>query len=818
MPCWQRVAREETGIALLLVLLGSLVFVALGAFLLMSVDRNTDSRAAFTRGVTGFNSAEAGVHIGAGAVKNALLNWTLPSNCTAGGTSFTINGRTVTYTLSVPTGSPWNGVAGSCAETTQPVTEAAGTTFAGLKGQAYEYNLSSSAVNSQGFTEATVNSQFQAHSLPVFQFAAFYLGDLEVLPQLNAVFAGRLHSNADIYLDTGGTCGSPTTNGLNILGPITIVGSGKPGTAPLNRGRKDDTTLNRNNVYISLVPTPPPAAANMQVLGTNAAGSMSCATVNTRQIGQAEINTFNTSNPQITTNIQSISGPSQVGMLCVPWITGCPATGGGYWQNANLRIALDTTQVKTINGTSPCPFSVNAPCLYPVEVLNADGTVNGGLTTSLITFMQANPGAITYSDVPKSGLAWDCTTYRRNTCDSAVYVTGSNYGPSPSNPAYATAFPTAGAHGCGVGVNRNANTRQVITATNYCNDYRYGGFFDWREEKPILMLNIDWMALEEYNDRTGNVFFDPTTTTNGGLVIFLTVKDTAWPGPTEGLKASNYGVRIFDAARARRNLTDAGVAFATDRAMYLVGNVNCPVPTWNGASTVPAPCGDGAWAPPFSGSYKQKPVSIAADSMNTLSCAWIQPAACGNFTLGADNWVGPNFGVGTIYPLDDHSTTCIGGIYTFGCLSNPTIINAALFAGTDQTWCPSNHNGNACDNGDSNFTYYSGGLENYLRMAEDWSYAQPIQNLWYQGSFVSSGTPNHTCFAYITQLVAVANDPLWTCTLNAQQGFSGFGAVRRNAPARRFFYDRSFDNTSYLPPLTPRFVYLQLVFFTQNFK
>ena len=45
---------------------------------------------------------------------------------------------------------------------------------------------------------------------------------------------------------------------------------------------------------------------------------MSCATVNTRQIGQAEINTFNTSNPQITTNIQSISGPSQPGMLCVP--------------------------------------------------------------------------------------------------------------------------------------------------------------------------------------------------------------------------------------------------------------------------------------------------------------------------------------------------------------------------------------------------------------------------------------------------------------------------------------------------------------------
>src|SRR5437660_4768341 len=452
MPCWQRVAREETGIALLLVLLGSLVFVAMGAFLLMAVDRNTDSRAAFTRGVTGFNSAEAGVHTGAGAVKNALLNWTLPSNCSASGTSFTINGRTVTYTLSVPTGSPWNGVAGSCAETTQPVTEAAGTTFAGLKGQAYEYNLSSSAVNSQGFTEATVNSQFQAHSLPVFQFAAFYLGDLEVLPQLNAVIAGRLHSNADIYLDTGGTCGAPTGSGLNILGPITIVGSGKPGTAPLNRGRKDDTTLNRTNVYISLVPTAPPIAANMQVLGTNAAGSMSCATVNTRQIGQAEINTFNTSNPQITTNIQSISGPSQVGMLCVPWITGCPATGGGYWQNANLRIALDTTTTcwpgnTLIDGSAPASClgtaSLTAPPLYPVEVLNADGSRNDSLTNSLKAFMQANPGAITYSDTPKPGAFWDCRAH--SNCETQA---SNGYNAGGVNQAYTRTFPASRALGC----------------------------------------------------------------------------------------------------------------------------------------------------------------------------------------------------------------------------------------------------------------------------------------------------------------------------------------------------------------------------------
>jgi len=783
--------RQQAGAALVLVLLGILVFVATGAFIILAVDRNTDLRFAFQRNVLGFHSAEAGIHVGAVGVENSMLNFGLPTNCSTGGTSFNINGRIVTYKLSVPPGPPWNGAAGSCAETPANITEAPGTTFAGLNALLYTYDLTSSAKNTLGFVEATVNNQFQAHLIPLFQFAAFYSGDLELLPGPTTVINGRLHSNGDIYLNND-TCGASPGAGLNILGQITVVGSGRPGTAPFNRGRKESSG-NWNNVYVSLDGT----TSNMQVLGTDAPGSTNCANTAPRQIGASEISTFDAVNPnRLQTGLQNISLPTPSGMLCVPWASGCGATGGTYWQNANLRIALDTTTTLPLTGAL---CIVSAPCLYPARVLNADGSVNLGLTASLVTFMQTNPGAITYSDVPKTTSSWDCSA--NSSCETNTYVV-------PGTTAYAVPFPSAA--GCPLG----HGPRTTITAANYCNDYRYGGFFNWREKKPVLMLNIDWMAFEEYNRINGNVFFNPNASTNGGLVVFFTVKDTSG---TVAAKATNYGVRIYDAGRARRDLTNPGVTFATDQAMYIAGNFNCPQPTWNGSISSPAACGDALW-PPTSSSTLQKPTSIVADTINVLSCNWIQAQACGNFNMGQDQWLGS----GTYRPLDEASTTQSGTVAASGascggngCQAKETIINAAFLSGTDPTWCSSNTNGNNCG-----ASSYGGGVENYPRFHEDWSGTDGStgrpRNLWYQGSLVSSGSPNHTCFEYHAQLAATADDPVFTCNATSNQGF--WTTQRYSPPPRRWFYDVSFNDASYLPPLTPRFVYLSLVFFTQVFK
>jgi hypothetical protein len=690
-------------------------------------------------------------------VLNTMQNFGLPTNC--GPQTISLNGRTVTYTLSVPAAAPWNGTRGSCTEAPLSIQEAQGTTFGGLSALLYKYNLTFSASNLLGFTEARINNQFDVHLIPMFQFAAFYSGDMELLPGPTAIVNGRLHANGDMYLNSD-SCGASPGSGLNILGVITVVGSGEPGTAPLNRGRKDDETVNHDNVDISLDGT----STNMQVLGTDAPGDTACAQAPTRMIGGAEVTSFDTLAPRVTTGIKSITLPGTSGLIGVPWTSGCPTGGGSYWQNANLILALDTTQTAALDGSGR-PGSTSAPRLYPIEVLNSDGSVNGGLTQQLVAFMQQVPGAITYTDTPAGGSA-GCRADPN--CEADAYSNGGAYAtPFPGQPGQAYTC----VDGSGSPITRNPRDQIRPDGSNYCNDYRYGGFYNWRERKPMLIMNIDWMALEEWNRDNGGPLFDPGASANGGLIVFFTVKDTA---TTEGIAADNYAVRVYDAGRARWGSADPGATLASDRAMYLAGNFNCPQPTYTGPDTSPAPCGDASWRPNPGDPTFQKPASVVADTIDILSCNWVLQQAGGS--------IGP-------------------------CGASPTIVNAAFFAGTDQTWCSSNHNGMNCGE-----TYYSGGVENYPRYHENWSGVK----FWYQGSLVSSGAPAHTCFAYTAQIQPVGDDPNYTCGAYPLQGF--WTTQRYSPPTRRWFYDVSFDNAALLPPLTPRFTYINLVYFTQVFQ
>lgn len=56
-------------------------------------------------------------------------------------------------------------------------------------------------------------------STPVFQFAVFYDGDLEIYPGPSMSLGGRVHSNADMYLGSGGTL-TMDTNYVHAVGDI----------------------------------------------------------------------------------------------------------------------------------------------------------------------------------------------------------------------------------------------------------------------------------------------------------------------------------------------------------------------------------------------------------------------------------------------------------------------------------------------------------------------------------------------------------------------------------------------------------------------
>jgi len=163
------------------------------------------------------------------------------------------------------------------------------------------------------------------------------------------------------------------------------------------------------------------------------------------------------------------------------------------------------------------------------------------------------------------------------------------------------------------------------------------------------------------------------------------------------------------------------------------------------------------------GGIPRQPASLIGDSVNIMSNRmWQSQAACNTTTC-----------------RDGQSTQALGAVRA----AVTTNINAAFLGGVDTT--PLN-GGTAT---------YNGGLENYPRFHEDWSGGQALN---YQGSFVSLGTPNHVNGAWC--------------------GTGGAPCNIYNPPTRNWNFDPAFNNAANLPPLTPRFVYVQQVLFTEDFK
>ncbi|HET8998695.1 MAG TPA: hypothetical protein VFP86_03520, partial [bacterium] len=99
-----KVHGQQHGAAVLLVLLIILVLVAVGTFVMLSVDRNSDMRVSYQKNVAGFNAAEAGLNVGAAQVLTTMQGFSLPTNCNP--QTLSLNNRTVTYRLSVPGNAP----------------------------------------------------------------------------------------------------------------------------------------------------------------------------------------------------------------------------------------------------------------------------------------------------------------------------------------------------------------------------------------------------------------------------------------------------------------------------------------------------------------------------------------------------------------------------------------------------------------------------------------------------------------------------------------------------------------------------------------
>jgi hypothetical protein len=664
---------RDRGTALIAVLIVMTLLMGIGAALHTSVVSDTSLRGAHARATAGFYAAEAGINRGMGDYRNIFLAYGVPSGSDFDVHSFALGPRTVKYQLT------------SVASNLQ-VTVPAGKPFAGLNAIENRYTATATSELQDGDVEASLGTEFDVDLIPLFQFLAFYADDLEILPGPSMNLHGPIHTNGNLYLNSNNTLTVndcyPATGCPTAIPTVQMSAAGN-----VIRGRKDANTCTGTVRIAKLTDANNNGQLDLQTMGCGAGGSPSTQ-----------------SSAQLATWLGAIKDRQPV--VSVPTPDVLVRGSGEFWTRADLRIVLDL-DTPDANGR------------FPIVVQAAGGGIDGARNAALQQFMQTREGRIFYSDVPEVNRDQDlaCT-------DFSAYCNPTSYNPdflAGVEGVYACPRSDLGFWGGCASYVRNVplSTGAGVTA-------RRGGFYSNRERAWVYMLNVNVRDLLAWNRAQGGPLFDPNDESDGGIVLFLSVKG---PG-SAGVGTPRYGVRLFGSPDldfpAAANPT--GLSVVSDQAIYVEGSYNV----------------GNALAP-------KQPAAIIGDAVNVLSSNWSGSAACRNDCQSRR-------------PLASRPGVS-------------TTIFSAFIGGVDRTTPGS----------------YNGGFENYPRFHEDWS----GQTLTYRGSFVSLGRPQH-------------NNGAWCGT--------GGGCNIYNPPGRNWDFDPDFQQVQNLPPLTPRFVSVQQILFTENFR
>ena len=545
--------KGEAGMVLVAVLLILTFLMALAVSLTTSVVMDTTLRGGFARTTTGFYAAESGVNHGIGDYRNIFLARGVPTAADFAPRTLTIGNRTVEYQLTELAGNP------------QSVTIPLGQLFGGLHAIRYGYTVKSQAA-SGGDTEAVVGALFDVDNIPLFQFAAFYNNDLEILPGADMHVHGRVHTNGDLYLNSDAHLYIEDNQGptVPVAQRITTVQVSAKGD--IYRGRKDTTDC-KGAVTVDMLadivaPTPDLDPKDLACTGGTR-----------RKVSPSELATWKGS---LVSNIRNIAVPQ-------PDII---TKGGEFWTKADLRIVLrlqardqlatgpvlpNTIEVQDVTGA---PDPAKTALLHQFM---ADAAWNNNPANS--SFMGTMP--VFYTDVP-AGAGCTCTDASTNCNNADVACYWSN--------------PPALAFG---GNNGRVYATVMGALGTFDFEYRRGGFYNWRERKWMYLLNLNLHDLLAWNmaQSSGSRLFNPADTTDGGLVLYASVQ-----GPNSN-GANNYGVRIFGSANLPfpppAGGDPTGVTVVTDQAIYVSGDFNR--------------------GPVNAGDLPKQPAALIGDSLNVLS-------------------------------------------------------------------------------------------------------------------------------------------------------------------------------------------------------
>jgi len=307
----------------MLVLLALLMGLMLTHFALTWIEMST-TRSSMNSFV-GFYAAEAGLNVRADLVRQDFVGYSLPSGTSpdtsagatpcVGSNQGTGDFACVEYAFQERQVTSW---VEETASSSNPIIIPRGEKYKNLHGHEYHYVVYSNAISAKGHPEAVLEMHFKSRVMPLFQFAAFYDKDLEILSLDDLFLEGPVHANGDLYVGSDNT--------LDIVGQLTVAGD-------LYHGRKDaDACL----------------AGSVRVADPDDQAAIPACSGGRTIIPQTDVVAWN---GMINSDVTPLTLPAPEALD--------PVAGQPYWDSADLRVVLDLT------GASP-----------EVQVRDVDGTVN----------------------------------------------------------------------------------------------------------------------------------------------------------------------------------------------------------------------------------------------------------------------------------------------------------------------------------------------------------------------------------------------------------------------------------------------------------
>jgi hypothetical protein len=350
-------SENDNGFVMITVLMMLALLSALFGAYYSTTGAETSSIRYSRAGSSSFYAAEAGLNIRAEAIRQVFVDYNRPTGTSPTTTSpcsganmgsgsfaclsYIFNLRAVKSYVSEDASNP------------VILTIPPGERYQNLNAQEYRYTTVSTATNKQNKDEAKLELRFKSRLVPLFQFAAFYNKDLEILPGPAMSLAGPVHTNGDLYLYSQNAT-------LTINGQVTTAGN-------LWRGRKNGAVGS--------------SCTNQQVLIFDPATARSLLpTCPTRsQITKTQIAPWN---GMVQTNVQPVTVPAPAVFAATP--------GQIYWNKADLRLVLSINAGGAIVGVQVRNIddSVNAPASVTLNACAGSISTRAVGTTTMFNFRE----------------------------------------------------------------------------------------------------------------------------------------------------------------------------------------------------------------------------------------------------------------------------------------------------------------------------------------------------------------------------------------------------------------------------------------------